>query len=411
MQYILIVGINKISVKYISDAIRHAGHDLILSIDKSALCGDALQAISDVQCIPLFSDHNALSDYLNAHPDVTQNIHSITTFFDELFPMVNKIAEEFNFRGPPSVFAELASKYAVGKIVPEHVPEEVQISFSEEKFVLPWLKVRENNTIILKPAIGSGALATSTLHIEADQDPTHAIKSAILASGAKSCETLPWIIQAYCSGTLVSMEGFVQGGKTIYLGMSRRERVRFTEVANHFPNDCGIEPIVHAKIQAAIHDLVLRSGFDNGFFHCEFIATYTTAYLIDANMGRLGGATIVEQVALAYGFPPSSVLQHAALLPLGLAESIPAYDQTAQINNTLSYWYGLAEESVIRGWDVPAISSIHTPIASPGSRIQPVGVSDYSWVGMLTGYTDIVQQEINLIRVKTDHGDRVPVFK
>lgn len=153
MQYILIVGINKISVKYISDAIRNAGHDLILSIDKSALCGDALQAISDVQCIPLFSDHNALSDYLNAHPDVTQNIHSITTFFDELFPMVNKIAEEFNFRGPPSVFAELASKYAVGKIVPEHVPEEVQISFSEDKFVLPWLKVRENNTIILKPAM------------------------------------------------------------------------------------------------------------------------------------------------------------------------------------------------------------------------------------------------------------------
>lgn len=411
MQHILIVGINRISVKYICEAIRNAGYDLILSIDKSGLCGDALRAISDVQCIPPFSEHNALSDYLSVHPDVFQKVHSITTFFDELFPMIKTVAEAFKFNGPPPVFAELASKYAVGKLIPEHVPAEVQISFSEEKFVLPWLNTHENNKVILKPAIGSGALATTTLHLEPDRDPTHTIKSAISASGAESHETLPWIIQAYCSGVLVSMEGFVQGGKTVFLGLSRRERVRFTEVANHFPDDSSIPCVVQEKIQVAIHDLVNRSGFDNGFFHCEFIATDTTAYLIDANMGRLGGATIVEQVAMAYGFSPSSVLQHAALLPLGLAASIPKYDPAARARNTLSYWYGLEEVSVIRGWEIPVISSIHTPVASPGSRIEPVGVSDYSWVGMLTGYTDIVQQEINLIRVKTDHGDRVPVFR
>ncbi|HFJ2964140.1 TPA: ATP-grasp domain-containing protein [Klebsiella pneumoniae] len=411
MQYILIVGINKISVKYICHAIRDAGYDLILSIDKSDLCDDALRAISDVECIPPFSDQNALSDYLGAHSDVCQKIHSITTFFDELFPMVKTIAEAFNFNGPPPLFAELASKHAVAKLIPEHVPTEAQISFSEEKFVLPWLDSYESNTIILKPAIGSGALATSTLLLEPNRDPTHIIKSAILASGAQCYETQPWIIQAYCSGMLVSMEGFVQRGKTVFLGLSRRERVRFTEVANYFPDDCSIHSVVQAKIQSAIHELVYRSGFDNGFFHCEFIATDTTAYLIDANMGRLGGATIVEQIALAYGFSPSSVLQHAALLPLGLAESVPTYDSATQIRNTLSYWYGLEEESIIRGWDIPAISSIHTPIASPGSQIQPVGISDYSWVGMLTGYDDIVQHEINLIRIKTDHGDRIPVFK
>lgn len=411
MQHILIVGINKISVKYICDAIRDAGYDLILSVDKSALCGDALCAISDVECIPSFTDHHALSDYLNAHPDIAQKVHSITTFFDELFPMVKTIAEAFKFNGPPHVFAELASKYVVGKLIPEHVPAEVQVSFFEEKFTLPWVNPHENNTIILKPAIGSGALATTTLLLEPDRDPTQTIRSAISASGAESHDSQPWIIQAYCSGMLVSMEGFVQEGKTVFLGLSRRERVRFTEVANHFPADGSIPSVVQAKIQAAIYDLVNRSGFDNGFFHCEFIATDTTACLIDANMGRLGGATIVEQVALAYGLSPSSVLQHAALLPLGLAKSVPAYDPAAQNRNTLSYWYGLEEESVIRGWEIPVISSIHTPVASPGSRIQPVGISDYSWVGMLTGYTDIVQHEINLIRIKTDQGDRIPVFK
>ena len=411
MKHILIVGINKISVKYICDAIHDAGYELILSIDKSSLSGDALSAISDVYCIPPFSEHNALSAYLNAHPDISQKVHSITTFFDELFPMVKIISEEFKFNGPPPIFAELASKYVVGKLIPEHVPAEVQVVFSEEKFVLPWLKVHENNTVILKPAIGSGALATSTLLLEPDRDPTQTIKSAISASGAVSHETLLWIIQEYCSGMLVSMEGFVQEGKTIFLGLSRRERVQFTEVANHFPDDSSIPSIVQEKIQTSIHDLVNRSGFDNGFFHCEFITTDTTAYLIDANMGRLGGATIVEQVALAYELSPSSVLQHATLLPLGLAGAVPAYATVARVRSTLSYWYGLAEESVILGWKIPAISSTHTPVASLGSRIQPIGISDYSWIGMLTGYTDVVQHEIKLIRIKTDRGDRFPVFK
>jgi hypothetical protein len=35
-----------------------------------------------------------------------------------------------------------------------------------------------------------------------------------------------------------------------------------------------------------------------------------------------------------------------------------------------------------------------TPIANVGSVIQPIGTSDYAWVGMLTGYADVVAREI-----------------
>jgi hypothetical protein len=76
---------------------------------------------------------------------------------------------------------------------------------------------------------------------------------------------------------------------------------------------------VRAKIEKAVRDLIARSGFDNGFFHCEFIANDATAYLIDANMGRPGGASIVEQIALPTILAPATVLQHVALLPLGFA--------------------------------------------------------------------------------------------
>ncbi|WP_241603431.1 ATP-grasp domain-containing protein [Rosenbergiella nectarea] len=411
MRHILIVGINKISVKYICDAIHNAGYEPILSIDTSGLCDDARHAISDVICIPPFTDHENLSDYLRSHPDISQKIHSITTFFDELFPMITATAEEFGYNGPPRIFAELASKEVVGKFIPEHVPPELQISISDKEFSIPWLETDKTNTVILKPAIGSGALATSTLTLELGKDPIRIIKSAISESRIEHPESLFWIIQAYCEGILVSMEGFVQEGTVVFLGLSRRERVKFTEVANHFPSDNSIQPSVLVKIKTAIDDLVSRSGFDNGYFHCEFITTDATAYLIDANMGRLGGATVVEQIALSCELSPAVVLQHAALLPLGLANTIPVYDPSGKRKNTLGYWYCLEEESLICGWDIPPLVSIHTPIASPGNLIQPVGVSDYSWVGMLAGYTEIVQDEIKLIRIKTDRGDRLPVFK
>ncbi len=57
------------------------------------------------------------------------------------------------------------------------------------------------------------------------------------------------------------------------------------------------------------------------------------------------------------------------------------------------------------------MASIHTPIANVGSVIQPIGTSDYAWVGMLTGYADVVAREIGQVRVLTDRGPRSPVFK
>lgn len=57
------------------------------------------------------------------------------------------------------------------------------------------------------------------------------------------------------------------------------------------------------------------------------------------------------------------------------------------------------------------MASIHTPIANVGSVIQPIGTSDYAWIGMLTGYAEVVAREISQVLVHTDRGTRSPVFK
>lgn len=411
MRHILIVGINKVSIKYVCEAIRSAGFEPILSVDPSGFHGAAKNVFEGVTCIPAFSDKEALSGYLKSEPALVGMIHSITTFFDELFPVVCAIAQEFGFNAPPAVFAQLSSKEYVGSLVPEHVPAETCVSLADGDFTLPWLTPGQQNDVVLKPSVGSGAVATTLLSIAPDADPVAVIRSAILDSGIDDPQGIAWIVQAHCVGDLVSLEGFAQDGRVVFLGLSRRDRVGFTEVANQFPANARIASPVRAKIETAVRDLIARSGFDNGFFHCEFIANESTAYLIDANMGRLGGASIVEQIALAYDLAPATVLQHVALLPLGLLEAPLQYQPVESCRQTLSYWYCLDHEAIVHDWEIPPMASIHTPIANVGSVIQPIGTSDYAWIGMLTGYADVVAREIGQVRVLTDRGPRSPVFK
>ncbi len=411
MRHILIVGINKVSIKYVCDAIRSVGFEPILSVDPSGFHGTAKSIFEGVTCIPGFSDADALSSYLKTHAELAGRIYSITTFFDELFPVVSAIAEEFGFNAPPAVFAKLSSKDFVGRLVPEHVPAESCVSLADATLDIPWLTPGEGNDVVLKPSVGSGAVATMLLTIAADADPAEVIRSAILQSGIDHPENITWIVQAHCVGDLVSMEGFAQNGQVTFLGVSKRDRVGFTEVANRFPANGVIASSVRSKMETAVRDLIKRSEFDNGFFHCEFIATPATAYLIDANMGRLGGASIVEQIALAYDLAPATVLQQVALLPLGLLEGALHYSPVEQCRQTLSYWYCLDHEAVVHDWEIPPLASIHTPIANVGSLIVPIGTSDYAWIGMLTGYADVVVDEIAQVRVLTDRGPRSPVFQ
>jgi hypothetical protein len=128
-------------------------------------------------------------------------------------------------------------------------------------------------------------------------------------------------------------------------------------------------------------------------------------------MGRLGGASIVEQIALAYDLAPATVLQHVALLPLGLLDSALQYKPVETCRQTLSYWYCLDHEAIVYGWEIPPMASVHTPIASVGAVIQPIGTSDYAWIGMLTGYAEVVACDIDRVLIQTDRGLESPVFK
>lgn len=183
--------------------------------------------------------------------------------------MVSAVATAFGFNAPPAEFAKLSSKEFVGGLIPEHVPAETCVLLNDGDFEISWLTPGIKNDVVLKPSVGSGAVATMLLTIAANEDPSSVIKSAILGSGIDQPESTAWIVQAHCEGDLVSMEGFAQDGQVVFLGLSKRNRVGFTEVANQFPANEMIGLTVRSKIETAVCDLIARAEFDNGFFHAS----------------------------------------------------------------------------------------------------------------------------------------------
>lgn len=410
MKKILIVGINNVTLKYISKALKMGEVEPILSLDYLALSDSSKSCIAGIKCIPFFGDQKALSGYLQSHEEVAKEISSITTFFDELFPMISEVALEFGYNSAPSIYAKLASKSFVGSLIPEHVPFESRIVLSDDQITIPWIEKDKINDVMIKPEIGSGALATTRVSIYPGESAVEVISSAILNFDIESPLKTPWIVQKYCEGELLSLEGFVERGEINFLGLSKRTRVGLTETSNAFPANSKVDISIRRKMAKAVNDLVIRSGFDNGFFHCEFIATNSTAYLIDANMGRLGGASVIEQISLAHNLEPEKLLLHASLLPLGMINKHLEYEEIDKCNDTLAYWYCIDEEAKILGWNMPSLSAKHTSMAKIGSIVAPIGISDHSWVGILCGYEEVVKEEISQITINTDKGQKSPVF-
>ena len=138
----------------------------------------------------------------------------------------------------------------------------------------------------------------------------------------------------------------------------------------------SIPPAARQRSRDSVTKLVHRSGLRNGYFHCEYLVAADESYLIDANVGRIGGGTIVEQIALAYQLDPIDIMEHVILLPLGRSRRLPFYNSSRPLTRTMGFWYGLESAGVVLG-AIPPSDSVcsHTQFAEPGGLVPAVGTS------------------------------------
>lgn len=407
MSRILIVGIGCITAKYLPAALREAGHEPVFLLDLDGYAGEPRDALAGCEWYPAdLDDPEAVLQLLRDKPEIRAGLQAVSGFYDELYPLIERIAlaHDLAYVGP--VAARLADKAEVVRLIPEYSPRSVAFHPGS----VPVGRLRELGAeLVLKPRVGTGGLGA--VRLASGGLDAAAVRAAVAASGLRDAGEQSWLAQERLDGQLVSLEGYVTGGTLHVIGFSLRGRIGWTEVGNHYPADDQLPPGARQHCVDAVRALVGRAGYRDGYLHCEFLTGAGQPRLIDANLGRLGGAMVVEQLALAHGPSAGEIARHGLLLPLGLPAPAPAYRPVEQAARTLSYAYGLREGGRVRSIQLPPdFGCLHTRFARPGGTVPPIGTSDYAWVGILTGTEQAARRDIDRIRIETDNGFAAPCY-
>jgi hypothetical protein len=409
MKKLLITGIGCVALKYLVQALEPFGYQPVLLARRGAFSKQIRGYLDDLEIHEVDTTSISLViDYIRIHPLAFSGITAVTSLFDEQFPLVEALAKQFEWAYPGPVLAWLSHKHSVLSLIPEYSPP--SLSFKSRELRSVSLRQVDNwgPRLVLKPACSSGGLGLQHLPTSNTLKADLAVHLQHSGFGADT----EWILQQEMSGRLLSFEGFVEAGWVRRLGISSRSRIGFTEVASKYPADDHLSQAIIARGWDCVEALVSRAHYQFGYFHCEFIQTATSVYLVDANIGRIGGATVLEQVALAHSINPRQLLAHVLLLPVLRANCPLSLCASARLapQRTLGIWYGLPEAGTLERLHLPKVRGQHTQFAVEGSRIPKVGASDYAWVGLLCGLEEDVLADIQGIAMGTDQGTFEPVF-
>ncbi|TAK74274.1 MAG: ATP-grasp domain-containing protein, partial [Gammaproteobacteria bacterium] len=368
MKAILFLGTSLVSAQYLRQSVEALGLRPIFLLRINEYSGLPRRAIE--ACEYYEADVNSMDDTLYAirQHNFMDSVAAVTSFLDETFQNVCAISDHFGVAGPDPALAQLTDKIITQKMIPEFCPPSMVFTLSdisEERLRFFLGSQKTCNTFVLKPGISSGAVGVFILN---DDTTTEQITQLICHSQIEKAESRCWIIQPRISGHLYSLEGYVQHGQIFFLGFSKRIREGLTEIVNEFPANKSLPDYLQQRCYEAVKVLVQRSNYLNGYFHCEFIVNSETVYFIDGNVGRVAGASIVQQIALAYDKKPVDVIKH--VIDLGLFKGINTSGfryGTISKNQTLSISYCLPSPATVLGVTLPKnMTSFHTPIIDNG---------------------------------------------
>ncbi|NJL25240.1 MAG: hypothetical protein HC902_08710 [Calothrix sp. SM1_5_4] len=156
--------------------------------------------------------------------------------------------------------------------------------------------------------------------------------------------------------------------------------------------------------------LISRTGFQRGYFHVEFIVHSRGAAIIDANVGRLGGGSVGEQIADSFDLDPIDVYQHTiqcSIFPNALNVAPYRSERVA----TLGVLYGVQTRGVFEELMLPAnMNARHTQILDTGQLVPEMGLNNWAWIGILSGRTPNVEEAIRRVRIRANGKWHSPCY-
>jgi hypothetical protein len=305
----------------------------------------------------------------------------------------------------------LKSKTFVAALVPEASPTTIGFQRHAVPHEALVELLGETGAIIVKPDAGAGAAGVFTIRSREELDAIDTRLARVVggAHAPRAVSGYELLAQAFVPGVLVSLEGFAAGGEVRVLGITDRQKIGATECRASFPIDDTLSTALRRRMDDAVRVLLSRAGFEDGYFHVEFIVDGERAWLIDANVGRLGGGPVGELLAFSFEVAPEDVYRHVLATSLGRDDGGDPYARPRR--RAASVLYGLREGGTLLGVDLPSPSGTrHTQILGAGARVTPMGTDDWSWVGILSGLPHDLARATASLRIRTAHGVETPCF-
>ncbi len=399
MKTIIFIGASHVSAHAAYEACKILKHNAVFIVDRKAYRGDTLTGIP-VDLI-IDADTSSCDSVLCAiRNNKVNGVSAVLSLTDRAMRTAILVGLRLKVATPDKTLLYVLQKEVVSHLVPEFSPETSTFTISDP--------VRDNlrdmmnkfGRLVIKPSESSASAGTFFVTSEAELEQ---VSAHIRETYDERLVRGTWLAQQCIEGQFFSLEGYVHQGAPTFLGATLRKRVGNTLTAALFPGEKRLPLDIVRSARMAVRELSQRSGYRNGYFHSEFIADETRAYLVDANFGRIAGGSISQLIADAHSVPLSQVMVH--VISLCLNQDSPVDPRFAERSDEmyLGITYGVRESCTLRTIHVPSgMRSRHVALVNEGDHVSMIGVDGGSWIGILMGREYDVLQEI--CRVKLDTG-------
>lgn len=403
---IVLIESSCVGAEYTADAAYSLGFTPVFLTHPDVSQGETREQIlkyDHIEC-----DTYSLSDMNNAVKDI-KNIELVTSLSDTSLTSALSLGHKLKCKTLDPTIESLKDKGIVYNTIPEYSP--LSIPFTIENIPLNSIQnlVEKCGTVIVKPTRAAGGVGVVSISCQRDVMQLPKLLSDLEVP--KHFSPNLWIAQGFVKGELVSLEGYVDDSSCRFLGFSGRKKIGMTESIIIFPWDQNISREAAEDAKEAVVKLVERSGFSNGYFHVEFIVSDQKAYLIDSNIGRIGGGGLTEQIGIAFGIDFEKIHRHILSLSIKeqSADEIDIYQNKPIL--TWSVMYGIPVRAKLEKVIVPEyFGCSHTRILNLGDNVQPMGTDNYAWIGIVSGEPKKIEAEIINIKILTSEGEFSPIY-
>lgn len=405
MKKLIIIETSDIGARYTAEAAGRLGLHPVFLVDSRNYQGDTLAQLQTFEHYEV----DTTSVTAMAHFLMKRNwdIAAVTTFLDSRLHLTIELSEMLQVRGLDQQFKTYKDKGAVYRLAPHLSPS--SLCFHRSRFPsadLAELRARFP-ALIVKPRCAAGGVGA---RVFSEYEPLADIEEHVRGRSLPShLQPEEWMAQAYVEGELVSVEGFVHQGEAVLLGFSGRRKIGNTESWCGFPYENRLAPAAVDEARAKVRELLSLARIGYGFFHIELMISGDRAFIIDANLGRMGGGGIGEIFAVAFQAPPAEIFSE--VLNLSLFPEVPAADLwKRKPRAAVSVAYGLPVESDLR--DVRPIppSVFHTQILDRGAHVPAMGTDNWAWVGIVSGEYSPVREFLRSVNFETSAGVQPAAF-